>query len=429
MQRAAATRQHGSRDKVSLVATTLFREGMDGLFNQRPPPPTFDHGDVFDSDGDLNPEVFRCAVTHIKSSSSPGFPFHFSPRNETINLIELYEAVNTLLGNWKVLMNNDDFLNMPILEGEPRQEFARALLVNNIAPCASVFIKSEPTKMDKQARLIYGVSILLNIISRIIFGDFLNELTDSWYTTCHKVGMDFTSDPGLQKLSSYAAKMEQCRASLPGRAKIVSDDIQGWEYQSRPWMHRAWHDSYLTRAKATDFHRRLQTCYARVEEYVAIAFDRQVLVPDFYITLSGRVTTHVQNSDERAALAFVDLVHEMKTVGLMPPEDLAMQPYTMTNGDDCNRIKYGNTASITEQLGFVHTDVHDEDLTAGFHFSSQFFHYEAGSFDVYLTVSPKLLTHSSQPMSLIQASMTPFCMSATIQLLMRLIGCVAFFRG
>lgn len=331
---------------------------MDRVFSQRPPPRTFKPSDVFGEDGNLRMSVFSRAFAHVNPTSTPGFPFLKVASNSMLNPMDVYTAVNDLIKKWTLF--SDFTLD------------ARELFLRGYAPPAHVFIKSEPTGESKIARLIYGVSVILNVIARIIFGDYLTSIATTWYTASHKVGLDFNTSSGLDKLRSFTRTLAASQKKLG--CQLVSDDIQGWEYQCREWMHKAWHDSYLKSAKATMFHKHLQSVYAHIERNTLIMLsDGELYRLPFFIRLSGVVTTHLQNSDERSALADTDLCFEFNVV----PEKLPLIT-SMTNGDDCVRLK-GPRNDISTGLGFVHTDVREEDLDGVFNFCSQeFFTSEPG---------------------------------------------------
>lgn len=330
---------------------------MDHLFAQRAPPSTFDMDDIL-LDGNLRQNIFHRAVAQLNPTSTPGFPFFNISANSQLNMLDLYTEVNQLLKRWLAYEEgNDD----PVA-------FFRA----HLAPPAHVFIKSEPTRSDKVARLIYGVSVLTNVIARILFGDYLLSLTDSWYTASHKVGLDFSSPEGLELFRKSLVPM--VKTSRASSLKVISDDIQGWEYQVRSWMQEAWHASYLKRAQATSFHRKLQNVYALVERNTLVRLSSGELIqPPFYFRMSGVVTTHIQNSDERAALAMLDLSHEFELAPNL--EEL----YTVTNGDDCLRLSTNATSDYSRTIGFVHTDRVVQDLQVMFNFCSQQFFYEDGA--------------------------------------------------
>lgn len=332
---------------------------MIALFDQRSAPPTFEFEHIFESDGSLRRDVFLRAWSHVNQTSTPGFPFLDLSLNSDVPLNVLYCEVSSLLKRWE----SDSF---PTSRADAFQM--------GFAPPAHLFVKGEPTKVDKRARLIYGVSVVMNVIARIFFGDYLDAVKQTWHTASHKVGLDFNTREGLDMLDKNVRLLSRAKAMLWG-VDVVSDDIQGWEYQSRTWMHLTWHDAYLNKARATPLHRKLQLAFANAE-MLAYVVDSDGWFHDlpFYITMSGRVTTHLQNSDERAALSIADFAASVSSPSGLAPDLLTRYMLSITNGDDCVMLKAGGTFASETLLGFVHTDVRVEDPLGVWHFCSQEFY-------------------------------------------------------
>jgi len=357
---------------------------MDILFSEREPPRTFMQSDLIDSNGDLRRSVFDNAVSHLDPKSSPGYPFTHLEKNEEVDPLELYQFVNETLKTWdKVEPFN--LVRLSAFNYADRVALCELAMLCGFSWPTSLFIKGEPTKEEKVARLIYAVSIVMNIIGRILFGDYLGHVKTTWTHATHKVGMDFSTQNGINHTCAYYQSMTT-NTHEDGRDSVVADDIQGWEYQERASMHFTWHRCYLRAAKATSFHRRMQLCYA-VAEHLSLMMDSDGYFhcKPFHTMDSGKITTHLQNSDERAALALMDYC--MSRPGLTPGMSPAQMMSTsmgyllppqgamvMTNGDDCVTVK-GPGVPHSSTLGFVHTDI-VECTPALFYFSSQKFYLD-----------------------------------------------------
>jgi len=312
-----------------------------------------------DLNGNLRRSVFNNAVLHLKGDSSPGYPFSHIDRNDKVDPLELYEFVNETLKIW---INFD----LTIYSDFDRVALCELALQCGFAWPTTLFVKGEPTKQEKVARLIYGVSIVMNIIGRILFGDYLGHVKTTWSRATHKVGMDFTTPQGIALVGAYA---ERIISGMVDGDEFVADDIQGWEYQERAAMHFAWHNCYLRRAKATAFHRQIQLCYAMAENLaLVIDSDGYFHCKPFHTMDSGKVTTHLQNSDERGALALMDYCISRRLS--YPPS----RPVAATNGDDCITAK-GPGVPFSTRLGFVHTDIVVCNRSE-FYFSSQEFYFD-----------------------------------------------------
>lgn len=298
-------------------------------------PSTFRQVDVLDANGDLRQDIFDRACSHLNSKSSPGFPYSKYATNADVPASELYMDVNDMLKRWlSIELPNE-------LEYSDEQKLW--FFNKGLAPPAQIFVKSEPTKSDKVARIIYGLSSVMNVIARILFADYLQSVNETWGVCSHKVGMDMYTSAGLKTLNQ---NFQTIFNTVPN-SEVISDDVQGWEYMDRPEFQRIWHEIYMEQANATPFHRRLQTVYACVERaMLVIDSDSYVHSIPFYITFSGKVTTHLQNSDERAALAEVDY----------GTYNTLLQT-TVTNGDDCLAARpKGSKPEFSTSLGFIHTD-------------------------------------------------------------------------
>jgi len=313
-----------------------YKAALTAIFNERPAPKTFHRGDIFNlNDDTIKNEVFLAAYSHVKMDSTPGFPFNYLYQiNEEVPMPLVKLEVEHMINGW-LFEDVDELKSMS----------KKQMLTRGYSMPASVFIKGEFTKEEKIARLIYGLSLVMNVAARIIFGDYLNDIADTWETSTHKVGMDMYTDDGLKKLFNGFDRLRShgCRG-------IVSDDIQGWEYMYREWMNTAWHSAYLQRANATDFHYDLQMCYM-IAEQKAMVLDSEGYIhdPKMFFMYSGKPTTHLENSDSRGALAKVDSGSEFVPT-----------PTANTNGDDCLSLPPISTPMFSERLGFVHTDVREQ---------------------------------------------------------------------
>lgn len=338
VERARLTRcDSGGIEKMpTLHERDQYYENMMLIFRARPLPKTIGFLDVFAYGGNLRLDVFNRAYTHLNLNSTPGFPLYYVYQyNSDVPKEELYELTNDILKRW-------------CKEKVETFELKSKLdcFLEGLAYPVSLFVKGEPTKKDKVARLIYGLSLVMNLISRIIFGDFLAALPLSWSTAIHKVGMNMYTDKGLRELFSWFDKM--FIVSDETGCDVVSDDIQGWEYMSREWCTRSWHAAYLDSCNATPFHRHLQTMYM-LAEIKSLIVDSEGYLHDIqsYITYSGKATTHVQNSDERACLYLMDNPHTSFA-------DASQS--ASTNGDDCLGVKTGLDL-FSNRLGWVHTEI------------------------------------------------------------------------
>jgi hypothetical protein len=139
--------------------------------------------------------------------------------------------------------------------------------------------------------------------------------------------------------------------------EVKSSDVQGWEYNARRFMADQWFKSFAKRARLPrdEWHAHLMKMYHIAEvKMLVVDSDGFVHKLPFYITLSGKPTTHIENSDNRAALA--DTINGYDR---LPP---MMMP-SATNGDDC--VEKLRNPKGYDALGFVVTDVVDQSKADG----------------------------------------------------------------
>jgi hypothetical protein len=331
----------------------------------------------------LRQDVFHRALSHVTPSSSPGYPF-LEATNEEVDLKRLYDLVDRCLG---FMVGTQPYATDP--------DDVVAEILSGIRFPNSSFIKGEPTSQTKIARNIYGDSLVSNVITRILFGDFLLELPKTYQITSHKIGLNFTDDSGLTQL-------EFCfRKHLAGET-VISDDAQGWEYMVPPLFLDRFLRAY-TRCNlqnnvnlSPEAKRRYTRLMSRfcmfLNHKVCLDSDGYLHLLPFWIVFSGIVLTHALNSFTRAAMARVDRSYIHKSVLARFPEFCpflassgCIATREATNGDDCvftvdvqqELIPPASEWPSSRLLGFVHTDItySSWDLSYGvrFDFCSQRF--------------------------------------------------------
>lgn len=295
--------------------------------------------------------VFMRAWKQVDMQSTPGYPYYMHDRNEEVDVADVYNRVSALLKSWR---------NCPLAMNRERwrEEFEDGRLMP-----VTAFPKGEPTKKDKIVRLVFGGSLIMNVVERILFGDYLNHLKTTWRYFAHKVGMDFMTSEGCDDMMEIFERLR--RKADQGGKELVSDDIQGWEWVDRWWMHEAWVKSFALNCvrDLTQEGYYLYMSYASASSMAPVVHDDGEVLPlPFHIMFSGKLTTHAQNSDCRSALAMIDARTDRVDLNI-------------TNGDDCIFVCDPEDAQAksfeSTKYGFVHTDVQSE--RDNYHFSSQVF--------------------------------------------------------
>lgn len=365
LDRAAQTRlsQRTARDKgLSNNEMDVYVEALDALFYDVDEYISQDilTRDSFGKEFEVPPAMRERIWSKINKSSSPGFPFADYPTNEDVGIVTAFEAVEEQLRKWwqyQDIQRHEQFKN------SDREERCRMLLRLGLAPPASSFIKGEPTSKTKVARVIYGTSLITNIISVMCYGGFLDGLKDTWDVSDHKVGLDMYTEEGLKKFETYLRDLFKDQETGE-RARVMSSDVQGWEYQVREWMFMKRIRAYCHAMDGNYYFHKWLISYSAFIEIHTCVIDSAGYVHclPFYITFSGKRDTHFGNSFDRAALARLDEDE---------PVDYAV---ACTNGDDClNKfVKPLNEPRISDRLGFVITDREEQTLEK-FNFCSQEF--------------------------------------------------------
>lgn len=318
---------------------------MKSRFLARAKPKTFDHDDIIGPSGHLRHDVFMRAVSHLNKKSTPGFPFFNVRTNEDVNLMQLYDEVDTLLLRW--LKRDHDWTQF-----DPRNPNDAILLYREgwVLP-SRVFVKGEATSESKMARLVFGTSVVLQTLGRIIFGDYLSGVVESWGEQPHKVGIDFSSEQGLRKFTEF---MDKHFFNEGNTDTFESDDIQGWDFMPRQFFHESWHEAYMDVAGATEFHRVLQTAYMHALTYtLCVDSDLVLHHSPFFHRQSGEVLTHLQNCDERGTVSLMDIICSSDPL-TWNFDRLVCKIRETENGDDC--IEKANDHRFSRKLGIVITD-------------------------------------------------------------------------
>lgn len=332
-----------------------YRDCMDRVFERRDgvlecmgiQPGRIDLNSIWSGIGTkmtLSYAVFERAFDELNEKSSPGYPFVYHYRsNSEIDKSVLYETVNEVLNKWLLYVFDWDRKRPDLMDDVQ-------LFLEGLSWPVMVFVKMEPTGESKIARLIYGVSVVMNIIGRIFFGNFLRELPYTVGKAQHEVGIDMETEAGLDNFDRGISRVFSM--AMKKGLLVESSDVQGWEYMVREWMNKSWYSSLIKRRvhKCDEFSRRLIAMYCLMESR-ALAIDSDGFVHKlrFSIMCSGRPTTHVANSDMRDALADVILVLSDVSASL---EDIPSD----ANGDDCIEVSFSDKIKVYDQMGFVVTD-------------------------------------------------------------------------
>lgn len=96
-----------------------------------------------------------------------------------------------------------------------------------------LFVKQEPHSIEKvrlrRFRLISSVSLIDQLVERVLFGEQNRTEIDSWWKIPSKPGMGISQDEQLSKLWSIVQK----------QFPVVSTDMSGWDWSVQGWEYDA----------------------------------------------------------------------------------------------------------------------------------------------------------------------------------------------
>lgn len=160
---------------------------------------------------ELSREVLRNLIMgQIDWTSTPGYPYN------------KYGTTNRELFKFDGL--NIDETRFEMIYGAVELRW-RQLLIEPEADPINLFIKREPHKIkkltDQAYRIIHGVSIIDNLIARLLYGKLFDNMIANWMTLPSKIG--WTPGQGGYKL--LAAKYK----------RTMYADKSAWDWTMQPW--------------------------------------------------------------------------------------------------------------------------------------------------------------------------------------------------
>lgn len=299
--------------------------------------------------------IFDRALSKVQPSKSPGSPLVFLTSNnaplQTVYRNEFKASVESRLLNYESLgesfyevFEKDPLEFISMFNSDPisRSKLSSFLVENNYADCVLLKVKGEPRKIGKQPRLVCMVSVIDNVVARLIVGDMLIQEQNSITSTA--VGLDITTQSKTKIL------YDEFLSNTP----LTSSDVQGWEYSNRFDTHLAelLHRSYAM--GLTDEHFNLigsrKHLFALIGLTVVEGFrvlqtaDGTLFTSPVGLVTSGALPTFSANSFKRA------YVSEQAALVLGKP-----LRYQKCAGDD-NLDTNDKCSNLYRSLGYVITD-------------------------------------------------------------------------
>lgn len=182
----------------------------------------------------LNPDPFNCDLkdliiqilnSTINRDANPGFPMN-SLANTNAQLID--NSSNVIVGlvmyrlHCILSTEPESFLNK-----DGRVHISRCL-IDPIRLFIKQELHSEKKLKDKRYRLIWSVSIIDQVIDRLLFRDLISEEIDYWQCFDSKGGAGLSLD-------SQATDLFNNIISRLGN-NFITSDVSNWDWSFRGWM-------------------------------------------------------------------------------------------------------------------------------------------------------------------------------------------------
>ncbi len=182
---------------------------------------------VFQLDGDkvvINDVVWSHVIKRIVNSSSPGVPLAHDFRDNG-EWIGQNPALVKSLAEKRIakLLYGDRLYHRNFEESYFNNEEALGLVEENYCCPARVFLKKEFTKVTKEPRPVFSVSVIDSIVDIILFSDLIQAEIDDFINMECTAGIDIIDNtlPFWNKL----VELEKENGK-----PFSSNDIQGWDW-------------------------------------------------------------------------------------------------------------------------------------------------------------------------------------------------------
>lgn len=322
----------------------------------------------------LDPQAFEIVWSNVDRTKSPGSPLvYISAQNGGLEdrKAEILDVVQTRISNLIALGRKVHKVDYGYEMFFTPEEFeARGIAIDMVAQgytdCVLVGPKGEPRKIGKKPRLVSQVSLVSNLIARLIFGDALmdEQASDNPYIA---VGLDLVTPEKREELfTKFAAASKE--------EPLNSNDIQGWEYAVR--ARERWADfcrwcwqMELVDDQFDPLEGKEKHFYALLGYFVTVIYRvvqlpcGAIVVPPYGQMSSGELTTFSSNSFMRSWLAN------------RASEEVHGIPVNFTNSAGDDNLSSGKKvgAAWFAANGFILTDQASQDATTGFSFCSTTF--------------------------------------------------------
>lgn len=305
----------------------------------------------------LTPAVFDQLMSLNVPTKSPGSPLcYLVSTNSGLETYrhEIYDILNARLTRlWQI--GRELFANPLAARFYPTDyvSVSKHLVQSNIIDPVLVNFKGEPRAMDngvpKRPRLVSQISVMVNMIQRLVFGPHLSREQQSTSENLPvAVALDLSTEDIRQQKFSLFKKF----------APLSSSDVQGYEYSVNRWLR------YLHACKASWCMRlcdRNMVPYPGKEQHFYVLWglvyclnhkvvqtqEGQLVVPPPGSMSSGELITFSENSHDRSWLSYYVAIKAGLNADAM---------FIHSAGDDNLDSSCKQLSDYYADLGFVITD-------------------------------------------------------------------------
>lgn len=301
----------------------------------------------FPLDLPVSDDLWKQIKDSIKRSSSPGVDFiYFYKSNGDLldnDETELRRRVDARLRarlEW-------DFSKYSQLTPDERKVAAMAVVEEGLVDPVRVFIKNEPTKKDKQSRIINSVSVVDSCCQRVTSLQRANKWISSWCKGVSSAGIQLKD---VECMKYFRDKTQQFLGQ-----SVESTDVQGFEYSFGAACHKIALDieTYMACGSFDPAEPSVEIRLLRAETQlsmlprVVLTSNGDVHIVDFVWLQSGKFTTSFAGTHVRSALV---------SIAATIRDGFPVLVNAKSNGDDCLNSYVGDLTDAYLKMGFRITD-------------------------------------------------------------------------
>lgn len=241
---------------------------------------------------------------------------------------------------------------------------SRDLVMYGLADPVRTFVKNEPHSAAKLAegrtRLIFSISMVDEIIERLLCSDQNMAEIAQWDTIPSKPGMGLGTDE--QAATLFADVERQC---APGE-QFLSTDVSGWDWSVQGWMFAV----DLGRRKFLWERGLPRALRGQTRWYSALSGRYRCLMNSVVVLSSGEAFAQATPGIMKSGSYLTSSTNSFTRVALA---DLAGARWAVAMGDDCLEALTEDTETRYAEYGFRLTDAAVCTLETGFEFCSHRF--------------------------------------------------------